>query len=161
MIVKAIPKIPALAIVLSLLSWSADVRAEETEAADADPTDVAAIEARLYATEGRFVFANGRDARDIPFELESDKIYLRVRLNGQGPFSMYLDTGAAGMVLDTATARRLALPLGLLLVRGQETVARHRVFQHDLAFLVHADAHVHRAQEPTAPAIRTRLSIPS
>ena len=73
---------------------------------------IPAAEARLYSGGGGFVFANGRDARNIPFELNSDKIYVQVRLNDQGPFWMMLDTGSPGMVLDTATAARLGLPLG-------------------------------------------------
>lgn len=76
------------------------------------PAGIPAAEARLYSGGGGFLFANGRDARNIPFEINSDKIYVQVRLNGQGPFWMMLDTGSPGMVLDTATAARLGLPLG-------------------------------------------------
>jgi predicted aspartyl protease len=76
------------------------------------PEGIPDAEAALYTGDGAFSFANGRDARDIPFELNSDKIYLQVRLNGQGPFWLMLDTGSPGMVLDTATAETLGLPLG-------------------------------------------------
>jgi hypothetical protein len=61
---------------------------------------------------GRLEFENGRDARGIPFQLNSDKIYLQTVVNSQGPFWLVLDTGSPGMILDTAAARRLGLETG-------------------------------------------------
>ncbi|MEZ5330793.1 MAG: pepsin/retropepsin-like aspartic protease family protein [Thermoanaerobaculia bacterium] len=92
---------------LALLAPAA-VAAQEAEELEALPE----AEARLYADSGEFRFANGRDALDIPFELNSDKIYLAVEVNGLGPFWMILDTGSPGLVLDTATAERLHLATG-------------------------------------------------
>ena len=113
---------PGLSLTVALLCGSAigygGAVAQDAASAEAAPVSqeapagIPAAEARLYSGGGGFVFANGRDARNIPFELNSDKIYVQVRLNDQGPFWMMLDTGSPGMVLDTATAARLGLPLG-------------------------------------------------
>ncbi len=91
---------------------TAQTPAGSTGGSQQAPDDIAEAEARLYTGAGGFAFANGRDARNIPFEINSDKIYVQVRLNGQGPFWLMLDTGSPGMILDTATAARLGLPLG-------------------------------------------------
>lgn len=111
---------PALPLAVALLCGStlgngaaaAQEAASAAPASQQAPAGIPAAEAKLYAGGGGFVFANGRDARNIPFELNADKIYVQVRLNGQGPFWLMLDTGSPGMVLDTATAARLGLPLG-------------------------------------------------
>jgi len=62
--------------------------------------------------DGRHEFDNGRDARGIPFQLNSDKIYLETTVNGEGPFWLVLDTGSPGMILDTGAAQRLGLETG-------------------------------------------------
>jgi hypothetical protein len=41
------------------------------------------------------VFDNGRDARNIPFELAGNHIYVRVRVNGGAPLWFLFDSGAA------------------------------------------------------------------
>lgn len=61
---------------------------------------------------GRLEFENGRDTRGIPFQLNSDKIYLQTTVNGEGPFWLVLDTGSPGMILDSGSARRLGLETG-------------------------------------------------
>ncbi len=110
------PLLPALLFAALLVPPPAQEAAEpmaaETAAAETPPDAIPAAEAQLYATQGGVVFENGRDARGIPFEINSDKIYVQARLNGKGPFWLMLDTGSPGMVLDSATAEALGLTLG-------------------------------------------------
>jgi predicted aspartyl protease len=56
-------------------------------------------------------FASGSSAKDIPFELNANKIYLSVRVNEKGPLSFILDSGAAFDVLDTEQAKALNMKL--------------------------------------------------
>ncbi|MFH1756008.1 MAG: aspartyl protease family protein, partial [Candidatus Latescibacterota bacterium] len=68
--------------------------------------------AAQFEAGGEVVFTNGRRAPDIPFELNSDKIYLQVRLNGKGPYWLVLDTGSPGMILDTRVGQELGIGTG-------------------------------------------------
>ena len=43
----------------------------------------------------------------IPFRLVNDKIIVRVRINGDGPFDLSIDTGAEQMVLSKETAQEV------------------------------------------------------
>ena len=52
-------------------------------------------------------FTSGSSAKDIPFEINANKIYLRVQVNNKGPLSFILDSGAAFDVLDEEQARAL------------------------------------------------------
>lgn len=52
-------------------------------------------------------FTSGSSAKDIPFEINANKIYLRVQVNNKGPFSFILDSGAGFDVLDVQQARAL------------------------------------------------------
>lgn len=52
-------------------------------------------------------FTSGSSAKDIPFEINANKIYLRVHVNNKGPLSFILDSGAAFDVLDEEQARAL------------------------------------------------------
>jgi len=61
---------------------------------------------------GSVVFDNGRSAIHIPFELNSDKIYLQVSIDGGGPFWLVLDTGSPGMILDTRVGEALGITTG-------------------------------------------------
>jgi hypothetical protein len=65
-----------------------------------------------FGAGGEVVFDNGRSALDIPFELNSDKIYLQVTLNGSGPYWLVLDTGSPGMILDTRVGDVLEITTG-------------------------------------------------
>src|SRR5215470_19919615 len=47
----------------------------------------------------------------IPFQLSGNRIALDVRVNGSGPLSFVLDTGASATILDTDQAERLGLRL--------------------------------------------------
>ena len=63
-------------------------------------------------------FSSGSSAKDIPFEINANKIYLRVQVNNKGPLSFILDSGAAFDVLDEEQARALNVKL------SDETVVR-------------------------------------
>jgi predicted aspartyl protease len=56
-------------------------------------------------------FTSGFSARDIPFELNSNHIYVQAMLNGKGPLWFILDTGAGATVLSREKAEELGLPL--------------------------------------------------
>jgi len=60
-----------------------------------------------FGPGGDVIFDNGRGAAGIPFELNSDKIYLAVKINQKGPYWLVLDTGSPGMILDTRVANEL------------------------------------------------------
>lgn len=47
----------------------------------------------------------------LPFILYGNKIVIEVRINGQGPYSFFVDTGAGGTVLDQSLADELKLPV--------------------------------------------------
>ncbi len=68
--------------------------------------------AAQFRPGGEVVFDNGRSAVGIPFELNSDKIYLHVKLNDSGPYWLVLDTGSPGMILDTGVAKELGISTG-------------------------------------------------
>ncbi len=59
------------------------------------------------------------NASAITFELNSNKIYLPVKVNGKGPYSFILDSGAHLNVLDTEPAKALGIAaIGTTEVRG-------------------------------------------
>ncbi len=55
-----------------------------------------------------YTFAGGKTVTTIPFELINNHIYVRARIDGQGPYRMLCDTGGANVVTPT-----LARSLGL------------------------------------------------
>ncbi|MBI3662207.1 MAG: aspartyl protease family protein [Acidobacteria bacterium] len=55
-----------------------------------------------------FTIAGGKTSTTVPFELLNNHIYVRVQLNGKGPFRMLCDTGGANIVTP-----ELAKELGL------------------------------------------------
>ena len=57
-------------------------------------------------------FKQGSSAEDIPFELNANKPYLLVRINGAGPYWFILDTGSISTVADTELAKMLDLASG-------------------------------------------------
>lgn len=65
-----------------------------------------------FGPGGEIIFDNGENALAIPFELNSDKIYLKVEINDSGPFWLVLDTGSPGMILDTRVGEALAVTTG-------------------------------------------------
>ena len=48
---------------------------------------------------------------EVPFETERNLIFVQVKLNGRGPFSMMLDTGTDPSAIDIAAAKELGLEL--------------------------------------------------
>ncbi len=65
-----------------------------------------------FGPGGDVVFDSGDKALAIPFELNSDKIYLQVEINNAGPFWLVLDTGSPGMILDTRVGDELGVTTG-------------------------------------------------
>jgi len=47
----------------------------------------------------------------LPFETVDNRVFIEVRLNGQGPFHFILDTGAGGLVISTDVAQQLKLKI--------------------------------------------------
>jgi hypothetical protein len=64
---------------------------------------------RAQSVPASFVFDNGRDATNIPFEMAANHIYVRVRLNNGSPLWFLLDSGAAenALLIDP---KRVARP---------------------------------------------------
>ena len=57
-------------------------------------------------------YDRGHESLNIPFEMNSNKIYLPVRVNGSGPYWFVLDSGAPQTEIDMPLGKRLGLPLG-------------------------------------------------
>jgi hypothetical protein len=56
-------------------------------------------------------FLDGKSARGIPFELNSNKIYLTVKIDGSEPRPFILDSGCPVTAIEMTVARALKLPL--------------------------------------------------
>ena len=56
---------------------------------------LAGLPAHAQTAPAPFVFDNGRDAKNIPFELAGNHIYVRVRVNDGAPLWFLFDSGAA------------------------------------------------------------------
>ena len=55
----------------------------------------------------------------VPFELAGDHIFVRVRVNGHGPYSFVVDTGASRSAFSDRLARELKLPRWPFHVKAQ------------------------------------------
>src|SRR6266496_6839837 len=64
---------------------------------------------RLYGSDARFAF--GESALAIPFQLDDNRIYLRVGINGSRPLSFMLDSGASKTVLSVRNARSFGMEM--------------------------------------------------
>ena len=53
----------------------------------------------------------GAEEVKVPLEFVGGRPVVAVKLNGKGPYRMYLDTGASGSVLSDKLARELKLPV--------------------------------------------------
>ncbi len=53
--------------------------------------------------------ANGASSTTVPFTLFDNRMVVSVRLDGQGPFSMIVDTGSSSLVVTPGVAQRLGL----------------------------------------------------
>lgn len=58
-----------------------------------------------------FKIANGKTSFSVPFELVDNRIFINVRLNGEGPYHFILDSGGYGQI-SLELAREINLPLG-------------------------------------------------
>jgi hypothetical protein len=65
-----------------------------------------------------FTIAGGQTAAVVPFSLINNHIYLKARLNGQGPFQLMCDTGGANVVTPELAARLGLSPEGKVQGRG-------------------------------------------
>jgi hypothetical protein len=71
------------------------------------------------AETGDVVFARGDRADGIPITLKGAHILTSVLVNGRGPYTFFLDTGAGGSCLNAALAESLGLPsAGTVEARG-------------------------------------------
>ena len=65
-----------------------------------------------------YAFEGGKTSTTVPFELANNHIYVKVKLNGKGPFTLLCDTGGAN-ILSPPLANELGLkPVGALQGRG-------------------------------------------
>ena len=65
-----------------------------------------------------FAFAEGKTPTTLPFELINNHIYVKVKLNGQGPFTVLLRHGRVNVITPTLAARLGVKPEGALEGRG-------------------------------------------
>ena len=65
-----------------------------------------------------FVFAAGQSSTTLPFQLINNHMYVRVKLNGQGPFTLLCDTGGENVITPTVAARLGVKAEGALQGRG-------------------------------------------
>ena len=59
--------------------------------------------------QSKFSIADGKTTTRLPFELIDNRVFVEVRLNGQGPFHFILDTGAGGFSIADDIAQKLEL----------------------------------------------------
>ena len=62
----------------------------------------------VAATRADFAIAGDKTATTIPFELVDNRIFIKVRLNGRGPFDFIFDTGSSA-VIRPEVAQELSL----------------------------------------------------
>lgn len=74
-----------------------------------------------------FAFPAGRAAVDVPFELHNGHLFVRVMLNGKGPFRMLFDSASNSVLLP-----RTATALGLARAGNEASVGVVRVDRVDL-----------------------------
>jgi hypothetical protein len=65
-----------------------------------------------------FAFAAGQTSTTLPFDLVNNHIYVRVKLNGQGPFTVLCDTGGENVITPTVATRLGVQTEGTLQGRG-------------------------------------------
>jgi len=86
-----------LLFALTTTVWSEDLPVRSLEGSQADPTGIE--------------FASHRSSTSVPFQLVDGRIFVSVRLNGEGPFSFIFDTGGDADV-SPEVAERLQLASG-------------------------------------------------
>jgi hypothetical protein len=60
----------------------------------------------------QYRFTNGSSSEKIPFDLNTNKPYLQVRVNATGPYTFIMDTGSIAMVVDSELAALLGVQSG-------------------------------------------------
>jgi hypothetical protein len=65
-----------------------------------------------------FEFAASKTSTTVPFELVNNHMYMRVRMNGQGPFTVLCDTGGENVITPTVAAKLGVKAEGALQGRG-------------------------------------------
>lgn len=71
-----------------------------------DPADAAAYLQRPASSVHDFSMANGAASTTVPLALHENHVYLRVMLNGKGPYLFIFDTGGANVV-DPQVAKEI------------------------------------------------------
>lgn len=104
--------IPACALCVLLLSASAQAGAQTDRAASGPETKTA----RAAASNVRF--DSGASAVGIPFDLEDNSIFIRVRVNNSRPLRFIFDTGAGLTILNARTAKELGLKASGTTLKG-------------------------------------------
>jgi predicted aspartyl protease len=66
-------------------------------------------------------------ALEIPFRFEHHQVLIEVELNGEGPFTMLIDTAGDPSAVDLATAREVGLPVDTTRVGEASGVGGQRV----------------------------------
>ena len=65
-----------------------------------------------------FAIAGGKSSTSVPFDLLNNHIYVRVKLNGKGPYQMLCDTGGANIITPTLAKELNLKSEGALQGRG-------------------------------------------
>ncbi len=108
-------------IAFAVRSTNGETKYDEVFAVDSVEFDVPLDESK-FPMPGPpppdFAFADGKTATTLPFELINNHIYVKVKLNGQGPFRLLCDTGGMNVITPTLAARLGVKPEGALEGRG-------------------------------------------
>ena len=102
-------------------STNGETRYDQIFAVESVEFDVALDESKFRMPgppPADFTFAQSRTTTTVPFELINNHIYVKVKLNGQGPFTFLCDTGGSNVITPTLAARLGVKPEGALEGRG-------------------------------------------
>lgn len=72
---------------------------------------IAAVVACVAALLGLVRTGAGATATTVPFRFEDNRVFVSCYVDGKGPYAFVVDTGAGSVVVSTALARALKLPL--------------------------------------------------
>jgi hypothetical protein len=99
-----------LVAILTLIACASPLAAQHARRArHAGVKKIAGATKAQSAGASRISFASGTSARDIPFELYANVIFVQVRVNESAPLSFIFDTGAGINVLNASRAADLHL----------------------------------------------------
>jgi hypothetical protein len=74
-----------------------------------------------------FAFPAGKDSVEVPFEVHDGHLFLKVAMNGKGPFRMLLDSGGANVLLPQTVAKLRPEPAGAAAGGAQDGIGVTRV----------------------------------